>query len=58
MRKIELNGSYLRFDDPSMMSNMHYIVLGGKTAWENLKNFGAGLTGLRSLKLVFDSDIL
>ena len=32
-------------------------MLGGKTTWENLQNFGSGLTGVRSLKLVFDCDI-
>lgn len=32
-------------------------MLGGKTTWENLQNFGSGLTGIRSLKLVFDTDI-
>ena len=57
MKKMEMNDSYLRFDDPSMLSNLQEIVLGGKTTWENLQNFGSGLTGIRNLKLVFDCDI-
>ena len=57
LRRLELNNSQIRFSKAKNLNNLQHLVLKGQSAWENLSNFGTGLTGLRTLKIVFDSDI-
>ena len=57
MGRLELNDSHLRLGDPDLLRNLQCLVLNGKSTWENLSTFGRGLSGLKTLKLIFDSDI-
>ena len=56
MRRIELNSAAFAFQDATHLKGMQHLTLRGSSSWQNIANFGSGLSSCKSLNLIFDDE--